>query len=109
MVAIKSKSKTWARGRVLFCPAERGGNSSDQWVLCGERVVFFDRLANEHAAAFGRRAAVALDFLGSGGQALVLDVLSKPPRVVAAAQVKQPRRLVDAFRHLHEESEILST
>src|SRR5690606_21533745 len=72
-----------------------------------ERVAPVDEIADAPPARRGRQARVAFDRRHLIRELRVLDRIAKPLRVVTAAQVIEPRLVVDALRDRVEHHEVV--
>src|SRR5690606_34833422 len=81
----------------------------DGGTSAGQGVARVDEVADEHAGVTGGEVAALFDAASLFGEVAVLHLLAEPARIVAAAQVVQPRFFVDAFGDLREDDEVLRT
>ena len=81
--------------------------TSDVLVLCDNLVHVYGTAGSEVAALRGVEAWVGFDRGRFLRQVIVLDDLAEPRRIVAGVAVMLPGALVDAFRDLREERQVL--
>src|SRR2546429_231275 len=73
----------------------------------GQRVALLDRLPDKRPAFLRCQLAVPLNGNSFGGQLLILYDVPEPSRVIAPRKMVAPGIVVNAFRYLGEQDEVL--
>src|SRR5437588_10603624 len=98
----------WCLRKTDHCPHRSGRPGSIGDELSRHGITALDRSLHLRSALSGVQRLVGLDGSDFGGKFLVVDRITDPAGIIAAAQVIKPSILVDSLGKLQKQNQILS-